>query len=175
MKILSNVNMVGGAIPTNLSQSNAIANKEGITTLIQDYDVQVEKQLDEINVKLEDLENSLWTKNASLDLTTQPEGICTVLTWTAPQLSGYYMCYANIDSSISYDIDYAVTLTASGGIALTGRYTNRGSMQGGGGIDIIRVFYFEGGETVQVQTYNNPEIVKWSARATFFAIRISVE
>lgn len=172
MKILSNVNMVGGVIPTNLSQSNAIANREGITTLIQDYDVQLEKQLDEINVKLKDLENTIWYKNTSFQFTDQPLGQeYTVLTWTAPQLSGYYMCYANIGSSISDDITYLITLTSPDGEALTGNYTNRGSMQGGGGIDITRLFYFEGGETVQVLTYNSKN--GWTARASFFAIRIN--
>ena len=97
--------------------------------------------------------------------------MCTVLTWTVPQLSGYYMCYANIDSSISDNIRYVITLTAPNATALTGNYTNRGSMQGGGGIDITRLFYFEGGETVQVQTYNSG--LGWTARAGFFAIRIS--
>ena len=43
-------------------------------------------------------------------------------------------------------------------------------MEGGGGIDITRLFYFEGGETVQVQTYNSKN--GWTVRASFFAIRI---
>ena len=80
------------------------------------------------------------------------------------------MCYANIDSSISDDRTYLITLTSPDGEALTGNYTNRGSMQGGGGIDITRLFYFEGGETVQVLTYNSKN--GWTARASFFAIRI---
>lgn len=80
------------------------------------------------------------------------------------------MCYANIDSSISDNIRYVVTLTAPGATALTERYSNRGSMEGGGGIDITRLFYFEGGETVQVQTHNSG--LGWTARASFFAIRI---
>lgn len=172
MKILSNVNMTGGVIPTNLLQSNAIANKEGITTLIQDYDVQVEKQLNEINVKLGDLENDVWTKDTNFQFTNQTTNQnYTVLTWTAPQLSGIYMCYANIDSSISDDRSYIITMIAPNATPLIERNTNRGSMLGGGGIDITRIFYFEGGEEVQVQTYNSKN--GWTARVSFFAIRIA--
>ena len=80
------------------------------------------------------------------------------------------MCYANISSTISDDSTYGVTLRASGGTALTGGYTNRGSMLDGGGIDITRLFYFEGGETVRVQTYNSKN--GWTAVTSFFAIRI---
>ena len=81
------------------------------------------------------------------------------------------MCYANIDSSIADDRTYLVTLISPDGTPLIERYTNRGSMQGGGGVDITRLFYFEGGETVQVQTYNSKN--GWIARISFFAIRIS--
>ena len=162
----------GGYTPTNLLETKAIANNDAVTTLIQDYDVQLEKQLDEINVKLKDLENTVWAKDTSFQFTDQPTGqIYVVLTWTAPQLSGYYMCYANISSTISDDRTYPVTLLAPGATALTENYTSRGSMLDGGGVDITRLFYFEGGETVQVQTYNSKN--GWTARTSFFAIRIS--
>lgn len=81
------------------------------------------------------------------------------------------MCYANISSTISDDRTYGVTLVAPGATALTEGYTNRGSMLDGGGVDITRIFYLEGGETVRVQTLNSKN--GWTAYASFFAIRIS--